>query len=122
MIGALALLLVCQLLGEGLARVLALPVPGPVIGLLLLLAWLFARGGVPEDLERVTATLLGNLSLLFVPAGVGVLAHWPAIRDIWPALALALLGSTLLALAVTAWTLRGVEFLQDRQHRKRPHG
>jgi putative effector of murein hydrolase LrgA (UPF0299 family) len=81
MVASLSLILLCQLIGEVLVRGLGLPVPGPVIGLLLLLLLLLARdrfavlargplqGGGVEDASRA---LLANLSLLFIPAGVGV--------------------------------------------------
>ena len=48
MLHALTLILVCQLIGEVGVLVTGLPVPGPVIGMLLLLGWLFLKGGVPE--------------------------------------------------------------------------
>jgi putative effector of murein hydrolase LrgA (UPF0299 family) len=75
MLESLTLILVCQLIGEVSVLVTRLPVPGPVLGMLLLLAWLLLRGGVPESVGRTADTLLAHLSLLFVPAGVGVLVH-----------------------------------------------
>lgn len=111
MIQALTLILVCELVGELAVLVTGLPTPGPVLGMLLLLVWLFLRGGVPDDLDRTSSALLGNLSLLFVPAGVGVMVHWDAIRDGWLTLTVALLGSTLITLAVTAMVMLGVQRL-----------
>jgi putative effector of murein hydrolase LrgA (UPF0299 family) len=105
-IQALTLILACQLAGETAVQATGLPVPGPVLGLLLLLAWLFVRGDVNDGLERTSSVLLGNLSLLFVPAGVGALVHWQAIREMWLPLSVALLGSTLITLAVTALIMR----------------
>ena len=66
------ILLVCQLLGELIARAAALPVPGPVLGLAFLLAALLARGGPDDSLAGVANGLLQHLSLLFVPAAVGL--------------------------------------------------
>lgn len=60
MIGALAALLLCQLAGEALARAFGLPVPGPVIGMGLLLAALLARGGPPETLGRTSDALVAQ--------------------------------------------------------------
>lgn len=102
MIGWLTLILVFQLAGELIAAALFLPLPGPVIGMALLFAFLAVRGGVPEGLDGVGSALIGNLSLLFVPAGVGVIAHLALLEADWPALAAAVIGSTLLAIAVTA--------------------
>jgi holin-like protein len=81
MIASLSLILLCQLVGEVIVRGLMLPLPGPVLGLLLLLLLLLlrdrfamlARGPLQGDgVESASRGLLANLSLLFVPAGVGV--------------------------------------------------
>jgi holin-like protein len=120
MLRALALLLVCQLAGEGLARELGLPVPGPVIGLVLLAAGLLTAGRFgflraerieDTDLGRTATGLLGHLSLLFVPAGVGIVQHGGTLLRNGPAIVLALVLSTVLALAVTALTFRAVAHL-----------
>lgn len=102
---ALALILACQLIGEVATRAAGLPVPGPVLGMLLLLGWLSLRGGISEDLGRTADALLANLSLLFVPAGVGVLVHWERVSDQWGAIAAALILGTLFTLATTALTM-----------------
>jgi holin-like protein len=111
MIGALALLLGCQLAGEALRRAAHLPVPGPVVGMLLLAALLLARPqSHPKvepmqplsDLDRVSGTLISHMGLLFVPAGVGVIAQLPLLRGQWAPVIVGLLGSTLIGLLVTA--------------------
>ncbi len=114
MLRALTLILICQLIGEVSVRAAGLPVPGPVLGMLLLLGWLFLRGGVSEEVGRTADTLLANLSLLFVPAGVGVLVHWQRVRGEWVAIAAALILGTLITLAVTALTMAGVRRLLTR--------
>ncbi len=73
MIEALALLLGCQLAGEILVRLAGAPLPGPVVGLLLLLVVLLMRGTVPTAVQATARGLLRHLSLLFVPAGVGIM-------------------------------------------------
>ncbi len=101
-LGFLTLLLVCQLAGEVIARATGLPVPGPVIGMALLFAGLALRGAVPDGLQATAGGLLRHLALLFVPAGVGIMAHLSLLADEgWPILA-ALLGSTVITIAVTA--------------------
>lgn len=115
MIEALALILVCQLAGEVAVLVSGMPVPGPVLGMLLLLAWLWWRGGISERVERTADTLLGNLSLLFVPAGVGVMIHWGRVQEQWAGIAAALLIGTPLAILVTALTMAGVQWLLARR-------
>lgn len=102
MLNALTLLLVCQLVGELVTAGLRLPVPGPVLGMALLFCGLMIKGGIPDDLARTTDGLLGNLSLMFVPAGVGVMLHAPLLGRDWLAISVALIGSTLVTIAVTA--------------------
>lgn len=106
MIGALTLLLVFQLFGEILARVLALPIPGPVIGMALLFAALALRGGPSTGLRDTAQGLLQHLSLLFVPAGTGVMLHYQRLTDEWLPLVVSLLLSTAVTIAVTALALR----------------
>lgn len=106
MIGAITLLLVFQLLGEVLARALALPIPGPVIGMALLFAALAWRGGPAPELRNTAQGLLQHLSLLFVPAGTGVMLHFRRLSDEWLPLVVALLLSTAVTIALTALVLR----------------
>lgn len=105
MLNAITILMVCQLAGELTVRVLSLPVPGPVLGMLLLFAGLLLRGGVPRAMSDTAGGLLRNLSLLFVPAGVGVVAHLGRLSEEALPIAAALVGSTLLTIAVTAWVM-----------------
>lgn len=106
MLAALTLLLLCQLVGEVLVQFFALPVPGPVLGLILLFAGLLARGRIDAPLRDTANTLLQHLSLLFVPAGAGVMIHAARVADEWLPLTAALLGSTLLSMAATALSLK----------------
>ena len=106
MISTLTLLLVFQLAGEVLARAFTLPVPGPVIGMALLFAALILRGGPSDNLRQSAGQLLQHLSLLFVPAGTGVVLHSQLIANEWLPLTAALLVSTLLSMMVTALVLR----------------
>ncbi|MCB1929486.1 MAG: CidA/LrgA family protein [Rhodocyclaceae bacterium] len=108
MLKALTLLLLFQLAGEVLSRLLDLPVPGPVVGMALMFLLLLARGGPDSDLRETSNTLLSHLSLLFVPAGTGVLLHIQRVAEEWLALSVALVGSTLIGIAVTALVLNAM--------------
>lgn len=108
MLGALTLLLVFQLIGEVLAQLFALPIPGPVIGMALLFIALALRGGPSPELRDTAQNLLQHLSLLFVPAGVGVMLHFHRIGDEWLPLTASLVGSTVVTIAVTALVLRAL--------------
>ncbi|MEW6164686.1 MAG: CidA/LrgA family protein [Pseudomonadota bacterium] len=106
MLNAITLLLLFQLVGESVALLFALPVPGPVIGMGLLFAALALRGGPSAELRGTAQSLLQHLSLLFVPAGVGVMLHLERMADEWLPIVVALVASTFAALAVTALALR----------------
>lgn len=106
MLRALTILLVCQFAGEVTARAAALPLPGPVIGLLLLLAALIIRGGPDKALNETSSGLLRHLSLLFVPAGVGIVTQLDALAQNWFAILAAVLVSTALGLMVTGWVMQ----------------
>lgn len=98
-----AVLLSFQLAGEVLTRALRLPVPGPVVGMALLLGALELRPPKDEGLRTVANGLLSHLSLLFVPAGVGVMLHAPRLAAEWLPVLVSLVASTAAALAVTGW-------------------
>lgn len=113
---AFALLLTCQLAGEILVTLLrqvapSITFPGPVIGMAIYLAILFARGGPGESEAAATDGLLKNLSLLFVPAAVGIVQHGEILRSAGLALAVAILLSTLVTLLVTVFVFLGVQKL-----------
>ncbi|MFP8835124.1 CidA/LrgA family protein [Hydrogenophaga sp. XSHU_21] len=105
MIPALATLLVFQLIGEAAVLVTGAPVPGPVAGLALLLAGLALRPAWIEAIKPTAQTLLQHLSLLFVPAGVGVMQHLQRLGDEALAIGVALVISTLVGLASAAFTM-----------------
>lgn len=109
MIQAFLLLVLLQWLGDLVAAALRLPVPGMVLGLGALLALLALRAhrhgparAVPEGLDALARGLHANLGLLFVPAGVGILAHSGLLVAEGPAIVAAILGSTAIGIATTA--------------------
>ena len=118
MLAALTVLLVYQLVGEVIVVAAGLPVPGPVVGMALLFVSLMLRGTVSGDLRDTANGLLRHLSLLFVPAGVGVMAHLHRLADEWLPITVSLLLSTLLTIAVTAIVMRAL--LARRVQAQRP--
>lgn len=106
MLLGLTLLLGAQLLGEFVSRWLGLPIPGPVVGLALLFVALAVYGDVPAPLRTAAEGLLRYLALLFVPAGVGLMVHFTRIGEDAIAILVALLGSTIVAIVVTALGFR----------------
>ncbi|TFW19237.1 CidA/LrgA family protein [Massilia arenosa] len=116
MLNAFAILLIFQCLGEGLVYLFGLPLPGPVAGMLMLFAALLARPRLRDALEEGANALLGHLSLLFVPAGVGIVAAASQGNGHWLALGAGVVASTLAAQAVTALVLQALE----RRHHPPP--
>lgn len=115
MVGALLSLLLCQLAGEIVARALALPLPGPVVGALILLVLLGLRRRIPDALARTSHGLLVHLSLLFVPAGAGIIVHAARIKSEILALSVALIVSTGLSIAVAALVFVWTDRLLNRE-------
>ena len=132
MILCLTLILLAQLIGEALVRATGLALPGPLIGMALLLLFLVLRDRAPRLAPRVLAPalvdgrlegtgkgLLANLSLMFVPAGVGVVGRLDLLRAQGLKLAIVLVVSTALSLLVTVLVFRAVA---SRVERRRPDG
>jgi len=113
MIEAFTLLVLLQLGGDVAAHLTGLPIPGPVIGLVLLLALMARLRAIPGRLEETADGLLSHLSLMLVPAGVGVVAQAALLASHATALALVVTVSTVATLAVTAVVFRLVARLTD---------
>lgn len=106
MIAGLTWLLGCQLVGEALVRATGAPVPGPVVGMVVLLAVLRVRRAADDHpVVRTSDALLRHLQLLFVPAGAGVVGYLALIRADAVPIAVAVVGSWVLGLAVVGWTV-----------------
>lgn len=103
--GALALVLFLSV-GEAITRWLALPVPGSLIGMVLLLVALIVRGGTPAGLQAASTPLLRHLMLFFIPAVAGVMTQFAWVADEWLPFLLACTIGTALTLVVTALSLR----------------
>ncbi|WP_345816348.1 CidA/LrgA family protein [Paraburkholderia sp. PREW-6R] len=114
MLGALAALLVFQCLGEGVSYFFHLPVPGPVIGMLLLFGFLMMRPQTADAIEPTALELLRHLSLLFIPAGVGIMVSASRIRGDAVAVIVSVAVSTTLAIAVAALVTRALLRRQNR--------
>ena len=128
MIASFSLILLCQLGGEVFVRGLHLPIPGPVIGLVLLLILLFvrdrfvllARGPLQgEGVEEASRGMLANLSLLFIPAGVGVVQKLDLLAEHGVAIIIILAVSVVVTLLATVATFLAVSRLATRE-RERP--
>ncbi|MGB0965551.1 MAG: CidA/LrgA family protein [Litorivicinus sp.] len=101
---ALTFLLSFQLLGLVLVSALGLAIPEPVIGLILMFVWIHLKFPIPAELGVLCEGLLKHLSLLFVPAAVGLITYVDLLAEHWVPVFLALLISTPLSIAAGAWT------------------
>jgi holin-like protein len=107
----LAVLLMFQFMGELIRAVTGLPVPGPVIGMVLLLIALLAKLPIPAGVHATSRKFLAYLGLLFVPAGAGIVTRLPMIGAHWLPIVIAIVGSTIITMVITAVVMRGLERL-----------
>jgi holin-like protein len=118
MIKGIALLLLFQLIGGSIVFSSGLPLPGPVVGLILLFVAMqlckMTNLGLFAEAEKAADGFLANLGLLFVPAGVGVVALWSELRSQAGILLVILIISAVLTLATTVWTFIAVQRLAGR--------
>ncbi len=105
MLRSLTVLLAFQLAGEMLQALLQLPVPGPVLGMLLLLLVLGLRGRVSPGLGEDAQQLLRYLPLVLIPPSVGIMNHWDLLRANALAVSLVIIVTTALSLVLAAATL-----------------
>lgn len=105
MIILFAKLLAFQFLGELLIRILSIGIPGPVMGMLLMLMYLFARRDEAEKLAPACHRLLNHLALFFIPAAAGLMTQIETLTKDWLAIAIALVISSLASIIVTAGVL-----------------
>ena len=106
MLQALTVLLLLELSGEIITQLLALPIPGPVIGMALLFAAMQVSPKLAAQVHETANVVLSHLPLLFVPAGVGVMLHLQRVADEWIAIGMAMLFGTVITLAATALTIK----------------
>jgi len=112
-LNGLTLLLVFQLIGEAISLYFSLSLPGPVLGMLLLFLSLliFYRKKETsqkshEDALTVSATaILSHLSLLFIPAGVGLIVHINRLEAQWLPIIVAIVLGSIITMTVTAWVM-----------------
>lgn len=106
MLNAITIIVLFQLAGEALAMLTSIPVPGSVLGMVFLLLAFFVKDDLIDLVRPTGGVLLSNLSLLFVPAGVGIIRHVARFEAEGVGIAVTLVLSTLFAMAVTAWTIQ----------------
>lgn len=110
----LSLLLLYSLIGEGLRIFLHLPVPGSIVGILLLFLSFQTKLLKPAAIEETANFLLNHLTILFVPAGVGLMQYYDAIKYIWPILLGAVVVCSLVSLVAVGKTAEFIEKISQK--------
>ena len=105
MLSSIAIILGYQVVGELISRLSGLPVPGPVSGMVLMLLSFLVKDNLINRVRPSAGVLLANLSLLFVPAGVGIMRHGQRFLNEGVAIMIALVVSTVIAMIVTAYVI-----------------
>ncbi|MBE9029998.1 CidA/LrgA family protein [filamentous cyanobacterium LEGE 11480] len=113
-INGITILLIYELIGEVAAQLLPIALPGPVIGMFLLFLTLSLRRPSMAAIEMASTTLLSHLSLLFVPAGVGIIVHFNRLTHEWLPITITLLLSTMITMATTAIVMVGIQRFQNK--------
>jgi holin-like protein len=125
MVRGIGILLGSLLLGEAAVRALGVPIPGAIVGLILLFAWLQARTftdlQTPEAIDKtpvaqVATPLLQNLGILFVPAGVGIVQYSDLFARLGPKVLFVLIASTLITMGVTAIVFAAAQLIPTWLH------
>lgn len=110
-LNGITILLIYELAGEAIKLLLQLPIPGPVLGMIFLFLTLLSQRSVAQSVDFTSNILLSHLSLLFVPAGVGVMVHFDRIIQEWLPISITLLLSTAVTMAATATIMLGTQRL-----------
>lgn len=108
----------CYLIGDWLVKLTGVPLPGALLGMLLLLGILLLRGRSPGSVGHASQPLLGHMSLLFVPAVVGVMLFWPEVKQNLIGIVLALVATTVISMGLTAWVAQRILSNNHRGSRK----
>ena len=112
-------ILLFSLLGEVLHRLIPLPVPASIYGMVLLLMCLQLGVVQPEHVQDAGKYLIEIMPIMFIPAAVGLMDTWPVLQPVWVPVVLIMLISTLFVMAVTGWCTQGILRLEERRQ-KRP--
>lgn len=106
MLYAITALFAFQLLGEAIVQLTGLPLPGALVGTLLLLAALLLHGRLPESLEKAAGVLLQNMMLLFIPVIAGVMLEFDRLSREWQPFVIACVAGAAITFLATALTFR----------------
>jgi len=111
----LTIVLLITFLGEVLSRGLSLPLPGTVVGMLLLLICLLLKVIKVDSLQSISTYMLDNLAFFFLPAGVGIISSFDLLKGNTIKILFIIFISTFVVLVVTGYTVQVLISLQKKK-------
>ena len=102
----LMIILGAYLLGVAIQFIFNLPIPGTVLGLIILFLGLYSGIIKVEMIEDMCEILISHMSFLFVPAGVGLITSFNLLSENIVALSLIILISTIIVWLITAYVVK----------------
>ncbi|MEG0390741.1 MAG: CidA/LrgA family protein [Cetobacterium sp.] len=112
MIGEFAIILAITYISSIISKYTPIPIPGPVIGILLLFILLNFKILKVENIKNATNLMLTNLAFLFLPPGVGLLKSIDILANNWHKLFFVIVTTTIITLVITGWS---VQFIIKRK-------
>jgi holin-like protein len=94
---------------------LQIPIPGPVLGMLLLFLSLFFFKKTKRLVNKSSSAILSHLSLLFIPAGVGLMTHFSRLEQVWMPISVALFFGAIISFVATAWLMQLTIWLMNKK-------
>lgn len=110
-----AIILFISLLGELLRVLIPLPIPASVYGLVLMLLALITGILKVHQVKEASAFLIEIMPVMFIPAGVGLLESWPALRPVWIPVVLITILTTVLVMVVTGRVAQRMIGKEDKE-------
>lgn len=110
-----AIILFISLLGELFRVLIPLPIPASVYGLVLMLLALITGILKVHQVKEVSALLIEIMPVMFIPAGVGLLESWPALRPVWIPVVLITILTTVLVMVVTGRVAQKMIGKEDKE-------
>lgn len=96
------------LVGEFLSTSLHLPIPGNILGMIILFILLCTKVVKVDNISNVTNFLLDHLAFFFIPAGVGLMASMGIIKSTWWQLLVVCLSTTVIIIGVTGIIVQAI--------------
>ena len=115
MLKQICIIFLIYLIGVFISKSLELPIPGSIIGMVILLVLLLSGAIKLESIDKVSDFILDNLALFFIPSGVGIITIYSSIQNQIIQIALLCVGTTAIVMSVTALTVKFIRKIVDKK-------